>query len=144
MDDEPELATPQPVSMDVEAPECAEPIDIDHQWKRNAPSANHTAALFLLTLQEKYRLSQKAVNFAVGSISTIVDSVCDSIKESVKNSLDLNSCFDFEDPFSSLQTEYQQTKFYREEFGLVVCIIINWLNNNSSFCHNYRNQLQWN
>ena len=82
--------------------------------------------------------------FAVGSISTIVDSVCDSIKESVKNSLDLNSCFDFEDPFSSLQTEYQQTKFYREEFGLVVCIIINWLNNNSSFCHNYRNQLQWN
>ena len=32
----------------------------------------------------------------------------------------LTECFEHEDPFASLQTEYQQTKFYQEEFGLVV------------------------
>ena len=32
----------------------------------------------------------------------------------------LAECFKHEDPFASLQTEYQQTKFYQEEFGLVV------------------------
>ena len=132
------LATAQasiPVSMEMEQPACGpngatneefEQVASD-RWKRRVPSANHTAALFLLTLQEKYRLSQKAINFAVGSISTIVDSVCGSIKESVQKSfdvMDIYSCFDWEDPFSSLQTEYQQFKFYREEFGLVVCIII--------------------
>lgn len=45
---------------------------------------------------------QKAINFAVGSDSTIVDSVCGSIKESVHKSfdvMDINSRFNWEDPF---------------------------------------------
>lgn len=95
------------------------------EW-RAPPSAKRTAALFLLTLQEKYKLSQKAIDFAVGSISTIISSVCDSIKNDIQSSFAaethsvINSCFDYEDPISSLLTEYQQSKFYREEFGLVV------------------------
>lgn len=90
--------------------------------KENAPSPKHTAALFILTLQEKYKLSQKAINFAVGSINTIVESVHDSIQVSVQNSegTDIIPSFDYDDPFSDLQTEHQQSKFYREEFGLVV------------------------
>ena len=80
-------------------------------------SAEHTAALFLLTFQEKYRLSQTATNFSVGSINSIVDSVLESIKESTEMDI---SFFSYSDPFSSLQTEYQQSKFYREQFGLVV------------------------
>ena len=43
-------------------------------------SSTHAAALFILTLQEKYKLSEKAVNFTVGSVNTIVENVCDSIK----------------------------------------------------------------
>lgn len=94
--------------------------------KANVPSTEHTAALFILTLKEKYKLSQKAVDYAVGSVNTIVGRVCDSIQESVLekesdcNAVDMLSCFDYTDPFSCLQTEYQQSKFYREEFGLIV------------------------
>ena len=69
------------------------------------------AAKFLLTLKEKYNISQAAVNFTLGSIGSIVDSVC-------------NSCFDHSDPFDLLHTECQQTKFY-EEFGLVVSDPVN-------------------
>lgn len=111
------------------------PVDVDHEishempaMSRTAPpSAQNVAALFLLTFQEKYKLPQKAINFAVGSVNTIVDSVCHSIQESVQECLapisdgtDLAHCFDYEDPFSLLQTEYQQSKFYRERFGLIV------------------------
>ena len=91
-------------------------------------SSQRTAALFLLTFQEQYKLSQTAINFAVGSINSIVNDVCESVHESVTSSLnsgcssmDIAACFeDHKDPFSSLQTEYKQSKFYREEFGLVV------------------------
>lgn len=91
-------------------------------------SAKRSAALFLLTLKERYKLSQTAINFAVGSINGIVDSVCESLQESVQSSLDIGkgcsdvtACFnEREDPFILLQTEYKQSKFYREEFGLVV------------------------
>lgn len=111
------------------------PMDCDDSQALGHPSAQRTAALFLLTFQEKHRLSQTAINFAVGSINTIVDSVCKSVKRSVLElamecppivSTRLPGCFEHEDPFASLQTEYQQTKFYREEFGLVVsfCLLL--------------------
>lgn len=95
---------------------------------RPCVSAKRSAALLLLTFQERYRLSQTAVNFMVGSVSTIVDNVCDSLQEAVQSSLqkghctvDVAACFDVrEDPFAQLQTEYKQTKFYQKEFGLVV------------------------
>ena len=93
----------------------------------NIPSSERSAAIFLLTLKEKYSVSQKAIDFAVGSMTTIMDNMCDTIKESVERSLeqekdksDIISCFNHVDPFSYLQTEYQQSKFYRKEFGLVV------------------------
>ena len=111
----------------------AEPIDgktddvcaLVGQWKAEVPTVAHTAALFLLTMQEKYCLSQKAINFAVHSVGTLIDKTCDSVRSSVKRCLCHDSviddfCFDHEDPFASLQTDYQQTKFYREQFGLVV------------------------
>ena len=104
-------------------------MDCDDLQALGHPSAQRTAALFLLTFQEKHRLNQTAINFAVGSINTIVDSVCMSVERSVLElamecpaivRTRLAECFEHEDPFASLQTEYQQTKFYQEEFGLVV------------------------
>ena len=88
-------------------------------------SPEHTAALFLRTFKEQYRLSQKAIDYAVGAVNTIVDSVCASVQETLQQSLvttsaELEACFDHGDPFSELQTEYQQTRFYRQHFGLVV------------------------
>ena len=43
-------------------------------------SAEEAAALFLLTFKEQYKLPQRAINFAVGSISTILQSVCGTIQ----------------------------------------------------------------
>lgn len=93
------------------------------QWKAEIPTPKHTAALFLLTMQEKYRVSQKAIDFAVHSFSTITNNICESVKSSLLSWSDstlADSCFHYEDPFSFLQTGFQQAKFYREEFGLVV------------------------
>lgn len=95
----------------------------------SCPSAQRAAALFLLTFQEKYKLSQSAINFAVGSINTIVDSVCESTQSSLQEALatgdvDAMKLYldELESPFAQLQTEYKQSKFYREHFGLVVSL----------------------
>ena len=103
--------------------------DIPQSSLDRSRSPQYTAAMFLLAFKEKYKLSQKAINFSVDSINSIVRSTCESIKSSVKESLskgltgnDIMDCFDHVDPFDSLDTEYKQSKFYRENFGLVVCI----------------------
>ena len=77
-------------------------------------SAERTAAMFLLTFKEKYKLPQASIHFAVGAINQIVDRVCESIKEDVENNEATR--FQYQDPFASLQSEYQQTKFYHTEF----------------------------
>ena len=85
--------------------------------------AQRTAAMFLLTFQERFRVSQTAINFAVGSINTIVDGVCEVIQHSLEaanSSIDTSAFDEREDPFSLLKTEYKQCKFYREVFGLIV------------------------
>lgn len=99
------------------------PCDVD------VPTAKRTAGLFLLTFKEKFRLSQRAINYAVGSITTIVDRVCESIQQSVTSELrekgfldDIAESFSYDDPFAEFQTEYRQTQYYRSEFGLVVSI----------------------
>ena len=87
-------------------------------------SASRTAALFLLTFKEKYNLLQSSINFAVGAINGVINSVCTSLQSSlqlVKPPSDIIvSQFNYDDLFASLTTEYQQNKLYRKEFGLVV------------------------
>ena len=111
-------------------PESPEAVILDKELT-SCPSAQRTAALFLLTFQERYKLSQTAILFAVGTINTIVDGACKSLRESIQErgslTTDVAACFDqHEDSFAHFQTEYMQMKFYREEFGLVVsgCTII--------------------
>lgn len=52
-------------------------------------SAQETAVLFLLRFKEQYKLPQTAINFAVGSINSIVEGVCDNVYESVQASLQI-------------------------------------------------------
>lgn len=81
-------------------------------------TAERTATLFLITFQERYGLSQAAINFAVGSINGILDGVSQSIHETAQGLMEAGSCSldaafkEREDPFASLQTEYKQLKFY--------------------------------
>ena len=107
-------------------PELPEPVVLDTELT-SCPSAQRTATLFLLTFQERYKLSQKAINFAVGTINALVDGACESLRDSLQDrgslTTDVAACFDeCEDSFAHLQTEYMQTKFYRDEFGLVVSV----------------------
>ena len=71
------------------------------------------AALFNLTLEEKKKVSLYAINFAIGPISAIVDSVCVSIEVSVLGSLEseinIILCFVHENLYSSLRTVDQQS-----------------------------------
>ena len=90
-------------------------------------SIDHTAALFLLTFKERYMLPQAAINFAVGAVNGIVTSACESVRQSLLTNTDLptdkiSSYLELEDPFASLQTEYQQTRFYCQVFGMVVSV----------------------
>ena len=88
-------------------------------------STKKAAALFILTFQERYKLSQKAINLAVGTVDAIVDSACEAIHSSLQErypASDIAECFDNrESPFADLDTEYMQSKYYKQEFGLVVC-----------------------
>ena len=133
--DEADLSTVGGYSADEENTLCAiEPgaaavYSRETSTSRLCPPAQKAAALFLLTFQERFKLSQSAINFAVGSINTIVDSVCESVQSSLEGEVSatrLTECFDErEDPFAPLKTEYMQSKFYQEHFGLVVsCILI--------------------
>lgn len=47
-------------------------------------STKKAAALFILTFQEWYKLSQKTINFAVGTVNTIVDITCEGIHSSLQ------------------------------------------------------------
>ena len=105
--------------------------DISHDnW------ANRHAALLLLALKEKHRLTQTSVNFAVQQVKRMVEYTLEDVKVSIDKKLqvycnemnirqpDISSCFTDVNPFSGLESEYLQTKFYREKFDLVVFLYL--------------------
>ena len=81
--------------------------------------AQKAAGHFLLTLKERYRLSQAAIDFAVGSVKQMIGFICNILKTSVEQILqdsgidipDLPEVFDNVNPFDGLETEHQQTQF---------------------------------
>lgn len=88
-------------------------------------------ALFLLTLKEKHCLTQSSINFAVTQVTDMFEFIAADIKSSIEGKLkdslneagvilpDLAECFNG-NPFDGLMSEHMQTKFYRENFYLVV------------------------
>ena len=106
--------------------------DVDGTESSTTIIPERAAALFLLSYKEKFRLTQKAIDYAVGSVNTIAESVCADVKESIQKKFhekgdsvtvdDITECCVYRDPFSNLKTEYLQSKFYRENFGLVVSL----------------------
>ncbi len=97
--------------------------------------AKRSSALLLLSLKEKHRMTQSAVNFSIGQMKEVITHVLDDAKKSLKEHVGdgalIDSCFDaVPDPFLLLETEFLQTKFYRENFNLVVSIFaVNGLQN---------------
>ena len=98
--------------------------DADTQHEECARLA---AGRFLLTLKERYKLSQAAVDFCVGSVKQMIGFTCQDLKLSMQEALEQSNCSELLENlgdninlFEELETECQQTNFYKEYFGLVV------------------------
>ena len=90
--------------------------------------------MLLLTLKEKYRLTQSAITFAVSQVRETMNYVVDDVRDvaltqicqlgvlSEEQQTSLERVIEYADPFAGLQSEYMQTKYYRENFNLVVRI----------------------
>ena len=103
----------------LDRPGGSEPDPDDGSALSNQISLKEAAARFLLTLKEKYRLTQAAVDFSVGSVKQMLSMMSEEFKKSA--SLETSTSErDLIDPFDGLETEYFQLKYYREKFHLVV------------------------
>ena len=65
------------------------------------------AAKFILTLKEKFKLTQVSLDYTVKAVEELL-------------LLSNESDSGHPSPFDELKTEHQQTKFFKENFGLVV------------------------
>ena len=105
-------------------------VSAEHQMHLN--KLDRSAALFLLSLKERYQITQTALDFSIGQVQQMVSFAVGDIQNAVETHLrsycsesslavpDISDCFKIPDPFRNLQNEYMQTKFYREYFDLVV------------------------
>lgn len=87
---------------------------------------------FLSSLKERYQITQTALDFAVGQVQQMVTFAVEDIQNAVETCLssyyseslsempNVTDCFKMQDPFRNLQNEYMQTKYYRENFDLIV------------------------
>jgi hypothetical protein len=113
-----------------------------------AGGSKRMAALFLLTMKEKHRLTQSSINFAVTQVTDMFKFIAADIKSSVEGKLkeslneagvslpDLAECFNV-NPFDGLMSEHMQTKFYRENFYLVVSQMNNYNSHNDIMICNF-------
>ena len=116
--------------IDSELEDAAYPYSVS-----STASAKRSAALFLLTLKEKHKVTQTAIDFAVSQVSSMTDFIVQDIQSSLQHTLQehlldnnqllpmLDECFLKNNPFEGLETEHKQSKFYRTEFGLIVSMI---------------------
>ena len=103
----------------------------EHQTKQSGLAirpAQRSSALLLLSLKEKYRLTQTAVDFTVGQVKELLVHALEEVKSSVQMhvgeiDVDIDECFEF-DPFEGLSSEFLHRKFYRENFNLVVRLLV--------------------
>lgn len=78
-----------------------------------------TAGKFLLMLKERHRMSQTAISFAIGSVRKLIAYTCDHVRATA-TAAGVNINAEDIDPFYGLETEYFQTKYYKEYLGLAV------------------------
>ncbi len=108
-------------------------VEASHCQFQNRPiqSLERSAALFLLTLKEKYQLTQSALNFASSQVQEMMfydhqdkvealQSILDNQTASPGIEFNLSESLQYKNPFANLETEHLQTKYYKEHFGLVV------------------------
>ena len=90
------------------------------------------AASFILNLKEKFKLTQVSIDFVTHSVEELLKASTENIKQGILEYLHqqgIEIALPFPDKcfpvnlFQRFTTEYQQTKFYKEYFGLIVSFI---------------------
>ena len=93
------------------------------------------AATFVLKTREEYRIPQSTVDKLLQDVTGFVSSALSKAKhdlmrkaEGIENVEQMSSIvsqsFDADvDPFAGLQTEYQQTAYYKNHFNYLVCVL---------------------
>ena len=84
-----------------------------------------TAAKFLLILKERFKLTQASLDYTIKAVEDMMLLSANVLRQSIMDNRELATApFDvqspFVNPFVGLKTEYQQTKFFKENFGLIV------------------------
>lgn len=68
-------------------------------------------------------MNQTAISFAIGSVRKLITYTCDHVRATATaaaTAAGVNINAKDIDPFHGLETEYFQTKYYKEYLGLVV------------------------
>lgn len=108
------------------------PQESDCIYQPNVEHLHRSAGLFLLSIKERYQLTQAAVDFALGQVREMISLAVDDAHKVMESTLkeysitipDVSDQLEtLRDPFASFSTEYMQTKYYREHFGLVVSYV---------------------
>jgi len=97
-----------------------------------------SSAIFLLSLKEKYKLTQVALQGVIEGVTGLVQCYLSSLHNKVDSNLLQNGVFSpaiiqgigyllsddrqYGSPFSGLETHHQQLKFYYNNFDFVVCL----------------------
>ena len=98
----------------------------------------HQRALFILKSREVHKISQGSLSDIITDVSVMMEDTVDILQRKVEAVLKANKIspaevtgfknvfqnVELRDPFHSLQSEYLQTKYFRDHMGLVVCIMI--------------------
>lgn len=127
--DESENSLPQTFNDD------GDPQEDNSQELVSSSQMQRSAALFILTLKERHKVTQAAIDFTVTQMKNSIDQVVNDLHQAVDremrevaglyedDSARIMSLFNnFSNPFMSLETHYFQSKFYEENFGLIVSI----------------------
>lgn len=92
-----------------------------------------SAGLFLLSLKERYQLTQAAIDFAISQVQHMISFAVGDLYQILSSLLneqdirmpDISEHLDIiRQPFAFLETEYMQLKYYKEVFGLIVSAIL--------------------
>ena len=109
--------------------------DVSQSWVSESSHYRlcRAAALFLLTLKEKHKLTQPAINFSVFQVQQMLTYALDNMKGTIQQcafrtfGAELPDLNDFTiDPFEELLTEHMQTKFFKDHFDLTVWSCREW------------------
>ena len=103
-------------------------VDNPNEYESESTSPDDVkiaAAKFILTLKEKFKLTQASPDYTIKAVEEMMLLSANVHRQSFVENRELAFVpFDQQsslaNPFLGLKTEYQQTKFFKENFGLIV------------------------